>query len=240
MQDRFYNPLSHPGFASEGFVSRQVVPQASGVTLPAWVTHDFESWGVAAADLDPVTTWTDPLTGAAFTGIGTQRPTYRSGAVPYLSWDGFDDYMISSIGGTQPNTLVLLCDPVIAGAGRFLLDGSFPTRNTVYVGASLNHYAFAGGVERDTGVLPLDVPQMLGTVFNGASSFFRRDLTDTSILSPGTDALSALRIGRNSGAGPSGFKGKLYGVFLAIGHAATPAELDELYAYCQAKFPGVL
>jgi hypothetical protein len=218
-----------------------VVPQGpSGPSLPAWLTHAFETFDITASDLDPIATWTDSVASASFTATGTQKPLYRSGAVPYLDWDGVDDYMVSTIGGAQPNTLILLCDPVIAGEGRFLLDGTGTTRNAVYIGASLKHYLFAGVAERDTGVVPTNTPQMMGGVFNGGSSFFRRNLTDTSVLTPGSNAFAALRIGRNLGAGALGFKGKLYGVFLAVGHAATAGELDDLYAYCDAKFPGVL
>lgn len=208
--------------------------------LPAWLTHAFSVLDITASDLDPVTTWTDPVSGDSFTGTGTQRPSYRTAAVPYLEWDGIDDYMVSTIGNAQPNTLILLCDPVVAGSQRFWLDGVGATRNVVYTFPSGLHYLFAGTAERNTGVASTDTPQMTGGVFDGASSFFRKNLTDTAVLTPGAAAMGSLRIGRNLGAGSMGFRGKLYGVFLAMGHAATAGELDDLHTYCQAQFPGVL
>jgi hypothetical protein len=208
------------------------VPPA--IVFPAWLTDIWLTDTIVGAQGDPISPWSPDRGSVDFVAPGAaNRPVLiLNDGLPHLLFDTINDLMDAAINSPQPNTIIVVADPVI-GTTRFWIDG-VAGRNAIY--GTGEHQIFAGAAERLTGVAVATGIQMTGAVFNGASSRFRKNSTDNALASPGTAASNPLRIGRNLGAGDSGYAGKLYAVMMAQGYAATVGDLNDLQAVCQAKW----
>lgn len=211
------------------FISHPVdVATPGGLTLPVWLTNAWEEDDLAASLSvnDPVATWTDSIGGVNFTqATASQRPIWRDG---FVEFDGVDDRLLSTLSNAQPNTIIIAGNFTFTGT-QVYFDGDTAREHLYSVSGVLN--GFAGTV---VSFVPLGVSagkHMMGCVFNGAAGIGRYD-DQTSTRNFGANALGDLRIG----AGSSAPDMDLYGVYVATGYAATSADLDELQAYCAAKW----
>jgi len=102
-----------------------------GPVLPEWVTHAWEADSLSLADGDPVTTWTDSVSGVSVSQTTTaKKPTYRAGGgTPYVDYDGVDDIM-SYAGSVFYRKTILVAaryDAYVLYGGLFSEDDSNPS-----------------------------------------------------------------------------------------------------------------
>lgn len=248
MQDRFYNPLSHPGFASEGFVSRQVVPQASGVALPAWLTHAWEALSAGVADGVAVTSQADAISSVVAESAGTAKPTYRADylttGVSAYEYDGVDDIAttatnVNLTAGYTYCALVYFPSPLANFRVLYETGVSETTQGAVYC----NGGATLSLAERDGTVTQLNVAsgattgewQVITAIHNGASTEILRNRVSrgTGTVTNPTTA-QPIRFGRGTGIlAPGGMKGGIAAHY--FGPPATPTQLTELWDYINAR-----
>lgn len=124
------------------------------------------------SDGDPVASWADESGNGqtATQADATKQPVYKTGIVnglPVLRFDGSNDHLVSGLVRTQPYTAIAVVKAT-TGGNEYYLDGASQNQGIATATGS-GILIYAGGVL--TGLtVNMAVPQVVSTVFNGASS----------------------------------------------------------------------
>lgn len=176
---------------------------ASAPNLIFWVKADQIT---GLSDGDPVSTWEDQSgNGFDATQSGSNRPTYKTGILNSLPVVRFlrssVQTMTAPIGvQAQPYTLFIVVKFTNFGAtNMYALDGGNQNGGIVYNGVGTTAFGlYAGG-----SVLSISATNTnwnyVGAVYNGASTIFSLNGTESSPGNPGTSSITNLTIGEPGG-----------------------------------------
>lgn len=177
--------------------------------LVAW----FEPSGLAYANNDPASLWTDhAATPHNFTAAGAARPTYKTGGpggYAYLDFDGVANQMVQATYTlNQPLHYFLVMRPDGLAQGNDRVLGSFNGNlscQMLFGNADLNIYS--GGFVTVTNGFINNTWQLIIANFNGASSFLSSDSNTPASGNVGGNNAAGLAIGANgSGVTPGKFQ----------------------------------
>lgn len=154
----------------------------------------------------PVSTWLDQSGNNfhATQATASFQPIFTTNALNGLavvSFDGVNDYLVSSLARTQPYSVFIVGKTAPGGVNQYYLDGANGNEGVVSNVSVANRVGMYAGVVLDRPSIDGDY-QIIYASFNGASSTIVRNSVATT-GNAGTQNTSGTTIGRYAGGGYS-------------------------------------
>jgi len=201
----------------------------------------YDATELGLSNNDPVSEWPD-ISGNGYDllqGTASDQPTFVTDGIngnPAISLDGDNDHVKTSGNPsltTQPSTVLVVFDIVDSNRRNRLFDGEDANKNLVsYRNPDWHYWAgtFVGDGSDDATI------QQITAVFDGASSLFREEGTETQTGDPAdNDMDSGLSIGIDGDNGGSLGEFKM-GELIFHDARLTPSEITEWENYLQSKW----
>jgi hypothetical protein len=213
-----FSPASLPGLAAwyDASDSSTVlttvspdVPASNGQTVRRWLDKSGNNRHLEQGDL-------------------VNQPTFSGGAV---TSNGGDFWMQSNFTLAQPITVFAIMRLADTASSYGLYDGATSRVHVFFSTGQLTPQIFAGVSLAATSAITLNVPSLIGGLYNGASSINFSNRAELS-GNAGVNALTNLQVFRNSGAGR--FSGTLSELIFYSG-ALSSADRNRLKDYATRR-----
>jgi hypothetical protein len=195
----------------------------------------------AAADADPVGVWQDQ------SGNGRNVTQATAGFRPLLKlavqngrsvvrFDGTNDFLATATP-TLNQPLSIFVVGKLSAAGQVLVDGNAvgAGETAIYTAVAQSNYTMFAGSAADTGTAFDTSYHTLSALFSGTSSFFRKDLSQTGALNPGTGTMAGFVLGAGA-AGISLFLNGDLAEVLIYNATLTAGQFSQVDRYLKAKW----
>lgn len=158
----------------------------------------------------------------------------HGGPAVFYPTGGGTDGLQASIALAQPAYFQFVLEPQSDGPYQFVMDGDADSTIIYTSGNGNGYYFFAGNVTSGSAI-SLNTWQVLGGLFNGASSSEFLDGTSTAVGNPGSASPGGLTIG-NYGDGGIYNMQALYEEVVVLNFAPTSAQQNAMYRNEKAYF----
>lgn len=221
IQDKL--PIDHP--------YRENPPVVIQSELPNTVTTYWSGNDLTEGLID---TWVDRVNGVVLTASGTERPTVATDVdgYKYAAFNGTSTRMFAALDSEQPNTILVYGSSLTMG--RYYCDGGVSNgRNALFSRNDLSGFA---GTQRSVSSSATAKHVFAGVFDNAGQSRLRGTSGVVNVSSMGTSNLVGFTLGdRFAPFGSDHHNGAIYAVVIMAGHAATPAEIEEIVAFLETQ-----
>jgi hypothetical protein len=152
------------------------------------------------------------------------------GADPYVLFDSVNDYLDATLTSAQPNSIFMVLSD--HRTSNMVLTDATPNRQLLYFNGTTKYSLFAGSIDSNSLIIPVSTLKLSGGVFNGSASIAVQNSTRQTVATNTGGLGTTFRVGATPVLSAGFFLGaRVRAIYLAAGHAASLAEIDELQTY---------